>query len=411
MEEKALGRSFCWIIVLILPLVLILGVPPCAAQEPPTLQDLIDNKITIQVDNLTFSGFELDTNFASPGETTPQPENITVEPVGQGTTAPGLKFTPNFQLEVPSGSSAYLSAKGIGLRYQVNAADGSGLIAASSLSLNPGNVEPEGEYAYIFVEDVVGQVQNSVFRSKSWDTTSAEYMLKETLRVETNLSPNSAVYPRILLGLTVRSPGGKASVESFEQRFSLASAPGTPIADAGPDLIVADAAKLDGSKSQDPDGQITSYSWKLKHRENPEFDKEVPDSLVPEVEVSDLNPGFYDVELTVRDNDGYMATDSMLLAVSGSASTGTEAKIKENAELNLWNFELKKYKYCKWSTARMLGTFDLPDDFKFDRGDDLVGKVTVEINHEGEPVIVMSDEVKLKVKNWKYKSVIHGHGR
>ena len=59
----------------------------------------------------------------------------------------------------------------------------------------------------------------------------------------------------------------------------------------------------------------------------------------------------------------------------------------------------------------MLGTFDLPDGFEFKRGDDLVGKVTVEINSGEEPVIVMSDDLKLKVKNWKYKSVIRGHGR
>ena len=410
MEKSASRRSFCWSIVLVLTLLLIFGVMPCTAQEPPTLQDLIDNNTPIQVDNLIFSEFKVDYSAASPGETEPQAENITVEPIGQGTTAPGLKFTPNFQLEVPSDPGAqYLSAKGIALKYQVNAADGSGLIAGSNLSLNPGTLEPEGEYGYIFVEDLVGEIHNSVYQGKSWDTASTEYILKETLRVETDITPASAVSHNIYVVLQVRRPGGKASIESFEQRFSLASAPGTPIADAGPDLIVADAAKLDGSKSQDPDGQIASYSWKLKHRENPDFDREVSDSLVPEVEVSDLNPGFYDVELTVRDNDGYMATDSMLLAVSGPAGTGTEPKIEENGELNLWNFELKKYKYCRWSVARMLGSFDLPDDFEFNRGDDLVGKVTVQLNRGEEPLVVMSDEVKLKVKKWKYKSVIESY--
>ncbi|MCG6917587.1 MAG: PKD domain-containing protein [Deltaproteobacteria bacterium] len=410
MEKTALKRSFWKLIVLVLPLVLILGVLPCEAQQLYNLQDLIDNSTPIPVDNLIFSGFEVDYSSASQGETEPQAANITVEPIGQGTTAPGLKFTPIFHLEVPSDPAApYLSAKGIALRYQVTAAAGSGLIAGSTLILNPGTLEPEGEYAYIFVEDMVGEIHNSVYRSKSWDTPSAEYMLKETLRVETNITPASAVPHNIFVGLQVRRPGGEASIESFEQRFSLASAPGTPIADAGPDLIVADAAKLDGSKSQDPDGQIASYSWKLKHRENPEFDREIADLLVPEVEVADLNPGFYDVELTVRDNEGYMATDSTLLAVSGPAGTGTEPKIEENAELNLWHFELKKYKYCRWSVGRMLGTFDLPDDFKFNRGDDLVGKVTIQLNRGDEPLVVMSDDIKLRVKKWKYKSVIEGH--
>lgn len=408
MEKRASRRSFCRFTVLVLPLVLILGVLPCAAQEPQTLQDLIDGNITIQVDDLIFSGFQLDTNFAyPPSETIPQPENITVEPVGQGTTAPGLKFTPNFQVAVePGSSSAYFFVKKIGLSYQVNTDDGSGLIAASALILNPGTVEPDGEYAYVSVQDVVGEIHNSVYRSKSLDTTSKDYMLKETLRVEANLSPTSAVSPSVIMGLSVRSPGGEASIESFEQRFSLAPAPGAPIADAGSDLTVADVANLDGSKSDDSDGQVMSYVWKLKHRENSTFDREAKE---PTPEVSDLKPGFYDVELTVTDDDGYTATDTMLLAASGPSGVGTDPRTQENAELNLWRFKLKKYKYSNWSIARILGTFDLPDDFEFNRGDDLVGKVTIQVNRGEEPLVVMSDDIKLKVRKWKYKSEIRSY--
>ena len=174
MEKRASRRSFYGLTVLVLPLVLILGVLPCAAQGPQTLQDLIDGNSTIQVDNLIFSGFQLDTNFAfPPSETIPQPEDITVEPVGQGTTAPGLKFTSNFQVAVaPGSSSAYFFVKKIGLSYQVNTADGSDLIAANALILNPGAVEPNGEYAYVSVQDLVGEINNSVYRSKSLNTTS-----------------------------------------------------------------------------------------------------------------------------------------------------------------------------------------------------------------------------------------------
>ncbi len=157
---------------------------------------------------------------------------------------------------------------------------------------------------------------------------------------------------------------------------------------------------LDGSKSEDSDGgQIMSYVWKLKYRENSTFDREATE---PTPEISDLEPGFYDVELTVTDDDGYTATDTMLLAASGPSGVGTYPK----AELNLWRFKLKKYKYCNWSIARMLGTFDLPDDFEFNRGDDLVGKVTIQVNRGEEPLVVMSDDIKLKVRKWKYKSEI-----
>jgi hypothetical protein len=308
----------------------------------------------------------------------------------------------------PGSSSAYFFVKTLGLSYQVNTADGLELIAANALILNPGTVEPNGEYGYVSVQDLVGEIDNSVYRSKSLDTTSNDYMLKETLRVEANLSPTSAVSSSFIMGLSVRSPGGEASIESFEQRFSLIPAPGVPIADAGPDLTVADVANLDGSKSEDLDGQIISYLWKLKHRENSSCDREAKEST-PKVTVSDLEPGFYDVELTVTDDGGYTATDTMLLAASGPSGVGTDPKTQENAELNLWRFKLKKYKYCNWSIARMLGTFDLPDDFEFKRGDDLIGKVTIQVNRGEEPLVVMSDDIKLKVKKWRYKSEIRSY--
>ena len=70
---------------------------------------------------------------------------------------------------------------------------------------------------------------------------------------------------------------------------------------------------------------------------------------------------------------------------------------------------LKKYRYCKWSTARLLGTFNFPDDVEFHRGDDLVGIVTIQLNRAGEPLVVMSDDIKLNVSNWRYKLEISKH--
>jgi len=405
MEKRAFRSKLCRSIVLLLPIILVLGVLPCAAQEPPTLQDLIEGK-TIQVDTLTFSGFQLDTNFAFPtSEIKPQPENITVEPVGQGTTFPGLKFIPNFQLAVQPGSgSAYFFVKKIGFSYQVTAGDGSGLIAASALILNPGTVEPEGDSAAVLVEDVGGQMDNSVYQSKSLDTTSGEYMLEETLRVETNLSPTSAVSPGIIVGLSVSKPGGEASIKSFEQRFTLAPAPGGPMADAGPDQAVFDQVSLDGSGSSPTDAK---YKWELYRKDGDELVL-VGEQPSVQAEFSNLENGFYEARLIVE-VEGISAVDTVFIAAAGPSGGGTEPEIQENAELNLWHFKLKKYKYCKWSIARMLGTFDLPDDFEFNRGDDLVGKVTIQVNRGEEPLVVMSDEIKLKVRKWRYKSEIRSY--
>ena len=118
--------------------------------------------------------------------------------------------------------------------------------------------------------------------------------------------------------------------------------------------------------------------------------------------------GFYEARLTVTNSQGVSAVDTAIIAAAGPADAGTEPGTQENAELNLWDFTLKKYRYCKWSTARMVGTFDLPDDLEFNRGEDLVGKVTVQLNRGEEPLVVMSDDIKLKVSNWRYKMEISG---
>ena len=126
-------------------------------------------------------------------------------------------------------------------------------------------------------------------------------------------------------------------------------------------------------------------------------------------EFTNLVNGFYEARLTVTNSQGVSAVDTAIIAAAGPSGGGTEPEIQKNGELNLWDFTLKKYKYCKWSTARMVGTFDLPDDFEFYRGDDLVGKVTIQLNRGEEPLVVMSDDIKLKVRNWKYKMEISRH--
>ena len=127
------------------------------------------------------------------------------------------------------------------------------------------------------------------------------------------------------------------------------------------------------------------------------------------MEFTNLVYGIYEARLTVTNAQGVSAGDTALIAAAGPSGGGTELGIPENAELNLWDFTLKKYKFCKWSSARLLGTFNLPDDLEFHRGDDLVGKVTIQLNRAGEPLVVMSDDIKLNVSNWRYKLEISKH--
>jgi hypothetical protein len=93
-----------------------------------------------------------------------------------------------------------------------------------------------------------------------------------------------------------------------------------PIADAGPDRVVLHVVTLDASRSNDSGGTIDSYEWVLQYRGDSGYDRKAEGDSPT---VSDLQPGYYDVTLTVRDNDGLTDTDTMLLAVAGPWQQGS----------------------------------------------------------------------------------------
>ena len=98
--------------------------------------------------------------------------------------------------------------------------------------------------------------------------------------------------------------------------YEFGGSPNTsPTADAGPDQIVFNKVTLDGSGSSDPDGSIVTYQWQLNHRTNPAFNRT---AMGIKPTVSNLKKGYYDVTLTVTDDQGATDTDTMELAVAGS---------------------------------------------------------------------------------------------
>lgn len=80
-------------------------------------------------------------------------------------------------------------------------------------------------------------------------------------------------------------------------------------ADAGLDQAVFDQVVLDGSGSK---GVITSYEWQLTHRTNTAYNRT---ATGPRPTLSNLQAGFYDVTLTVKDNTGTSGTAHMTLVV------------------------------------------------------------------------------------------------
>ena len=87
-----------------------------------------------------------------------------------------------------------------------------------------------------------------------------------------------------------------------------------PVANAGPDQIVFNEITLDGLQSTDSDGIIDLYEWQILHRENPAYDRT---AVGDKPTISDLEPGFYDVTLTVTDNDGAVDADTMVFSAMG----------------------------------------------------------------------------------------------
>ena len=87
-----------------------------------------------------------------------------------------------------------------------------------------------------------------------------------------------------------------------------------PVANAGDDQIVFNSITLDGSGSFDTDGTISSWNWVLTHRTNHSFDRTATGETPV---VSNLKKGFYDVVLTVMDDDGEVGLDEMIFTATG----------------------------------------------------------------------------------------------
>ena len=401
MEERAVKRGFGWFIVLVLPLVLILGVVPCAAEGTHNLQALIDktdNGGVVTIDNLELSNFAVELKNAAGNATPPNPENISVVTFGEGTLNPGLRFDLSGELSVPTSSTP--GARAITISYTAKHRGGD-FIEGKSLLLDP-LTAISGSGAAVAVREDFRNEQSVVIGGVVHELKDNTLTESSNITLDT---PRAVLFP--VISVSVKAPAsGQALIESFEQKFNLLPAPGGPIADAGPDLAVFDQVSLDGSSSP----ADATCQWELYQKVGDDW---VPLPSVPpgaQAEFRNLENGFYEARLTVTDSQGVSAFDSAIIAAAGAPSGGgTEPGTEENAELNLWDFTLKKYRYCKWSTARMVGTFDLPDDLEFAPREDLVGKVTIQLNRGEEPLVVMSDDIKLKVSNWKYKLEISKH--
>ncbi|MCK9365151.1 MAG: DUF1566 domain-containing protein [Syntrophales bacterium] len=92
------------------------------------------------------------------------------------------------------------------------------------------------------------------------------------------------------------------------------------VANAGPGKVVFDKALLDASASQ---GNIVSYQWTLTHHTNAAYNRTATGQ---KPNIADLQPGFYDVLLTVTDAASQTQTAATLLAVAGPWDINADGK-------------------------------------------------------------------------------------
>jgi hypothetical protein len=154
----------------------------------------------------------------------------------------------------------------------------------------------------------------------------------------------------------------------YFDNFRLTSDHFPPVAEAGVDQVVFSEVTLDGSGSYDRDsnGSIESYQWNLQHRGDPTNN---PSAEGVNPTFSSLAPGFYDVTLTVTDNDGATGTDTMLLAV---------AEPNPNTDLAVNSFRITKNKRSTRTTTEMLGTINLPE-LSVSNGGTVHSRITIEL--------------------------------
>ena len=104
-------------------------------------------------------------------------------------------------------------------------------------------------------------------------------------------------------------------------QVTVTSADQPPIAKAGSDTTVAFGAsvKLDGSKSSDAEGKITSYSWTMLdgHASN----NVLTDAIMPVATAQIFETGIFHFELKVTDSIGQISKDTVAVTVANTEVT------------------------------------------------------------------------------------------
>ncbi len=97
-----------------------------------------------------------------------------------------------------------------------------------------------------------------------------------------------------------------------------------PVANAGSDqtITLINAVTLDGSKSTDPDNNITSYAWTKLSGPSPFI---IANANAVQPQVTNLTQGVYEFELKVTDAGGLFSKDTVQIIVNPIPSGGNSS--------------------------------------------------------------------------------------
>ena len=217
------------------------------------------------------------------------------------------------------------------------------------------NIPPVARAGADQAVEIGTEVQLSAVGSFDPDKGIAAYQWTQTAGSDVTLSDDQVINPTFLaptvapegevftFEVLVTDTEGLEATDSVDILVFDTNIP--PTADAGVDLFVFQEAsvELDGSLSVDPDGSIATYSW--IQTEGASVNLEDAETVRPYFSVPTIgaDPEAFTFALTVVDNQGLEAQDTVTITIFGElirpfSDPGSDQIVSEDSAVLLWAF-------------------------------------------------------------------------
>ncbi len=195
-------------------------------------------------------------------------------------------------------------------------------VPASSVILNgSASYDPDGtivSYSWVLISGL-----GSVIISNS----------NQVIAGISGLTPGSYTFQ-----LTVTDDSGAISNDSVTVTVNPANQP--PVAIAGSDTTIylpVSSFQLNASNSYDPDGNITSYQWQEISGPNTAVASSMNGTVV---DLSGLQEGIYQFQLTVTDNQGASSTATVIISVDKNSGAPEQFIVFPNPAQDILNSQV-----------------------------------------------------------------------